>query len=91
MERSEAYMAKIAVDAIDREIHLDAVIQIRRDGRKLRAWCVSTNTWTQFPTTLRKEGARYVADVVKMGSATAPFYRAYKGSIRSNVNSPVLG
>lgn len=88
-ERSEAYINKITLDALDRDIHLDATIRMEYLGRKLKARCKETNTYVQFPRHLRTMGATFIADVIKMSNGGKIFYRAYKGSIR-NIRGEVV-
>ena len=86
-ERSEEYIAKLALEAFDRDVRLDARIEIICLGSKLKAYCVDTGTYAQFPRNLRSFGGVFVADVIKSAKADGvPFYRAVKGSIR-----PVMG
>lgn len=85
-ERTDEYIEKITLDALDREVILDAQIEIVRGTGKLKAYCKDTKTYVQFPTGLRRIGRRFVADVVKSSNGGSIFYRAYKGSIRERVN-----
>lgn len=85
--RSDEYMTKIFLDALDRDVRLDVEVIIRQDPlnrRKLKAYCPVTGTNLQFPSTLRKYvGQKYICDVIKSARSTgAPFYRAYRKSIR---------
>ena len=82
-KRSEEYMTKITLEALDRETHLDAVVKFIRLGSKIKAYCEDTKTFLQFPRELRKEGRSMFADVVKAKQNTGKvFFRAYPGSIR---------
>lgn len=89
-ERTDEYIQKITLDALDREVLLDAEITIIRGPGKLKALCKDTNTYVQFPTGLRKEGKRFVADVVKASNGGRIFYRAYKNSIRESKDGKVI-
>jgi len=77
-------MTKIFLDALDQDVKLDAKVIIEPGpGRKLKAYCPTTDTYLQFPTKLRYRNAKYIADVVKSArKGGAVFYRAYRGSIR---------
>lgn len=93
-ERTDAYMAKIFLDALDRHVIEDARIEIvwSPQHHKLKAYCPKTDTWLQFPTKLRKEGRKFIADVVKAKKDTGNiFYRAYKGSIRDAQTGELVG
>lgn len=90
MERSDDYMAKIMMDALDRSVILDAQINITHNGPKLKAYCVNTKTYVQFPRDLRREGATFYADVVKMSNGGKIFFRAYKGSIRRSKAGEII-
>jgi hypothetical protein len=85
-ERSEAYMANITMDALDRDVHINVEVEIVRRGGKLKAWCPETNTYLQFPRAIRVEGKKFLADVIKSSTNGTPFYRAYKGSVREVIN-----
>ena len=81
--RSDDYVTKITMEALDREVLLDATITFEWLGTKIKARCQETGTYVQFPRALRKPGKRFVADVIKSGgNGRAVFYHAYKGSIR---------
>ena len=91
MERSDDYMGKITMDALDRQVILDASIVIQRLGQKLKAYCSNTNTYVRFPRDIRIYGKRFVADVVKVGrTGGTVFYRAYKQSVRETKDGPVI-
>lgn len=90
MDRSEDYMTKIVCDALDRQVLLDARIDITYLGSKLKAYCRDTSTYVQFPRDLRKPGQSFVADVVKMSNGGQIFFRAYKGSIRRSKDGQVI-
>lgn len=90
--RSDDYMGKIFVDALDREVHMDQELQCMFDSRKLRVWFNGKHTWVQFPTALRRNGRRFIADVIKCGGeGRRVFYRAYRGSIRDINTGEVVG
>lgn len=90
MERSDEYMGKIMMDALDRSVLLDAKIDITYLGSKLKAYCRDTSTYVQFPRDLRKPGQSFVADVVKMSNGGQIFYRAYRNSIRRSKDGQVI-
>ena len=95
-DRSDKYLGKIFCDALDREVVLDAKVIIRREAgsrSRLRAWCETTNTNLQFPTPLRKyHGQEYICDVIKSArKGGAPFYRAYRQTIRNPETGKVVG
>ena len=82
-ERTEDYMARITMDALDREVYISVKIQFMRVGQKIKAYCPETKTYLQFPRNLRQEGRTMYADVVKAKQCTGKiFFRAYPGSIR---------
>lgn len=85
--RSEEYMGKLVMEALDKDVRLDAQIDIQYLGSKLKAYCRDTNTYLQFPRDLRRAGKRFVADVIKVGDGSRTvFFRAVKGSIRETKN-----
>ena len=91
-ERDDKYMTKIFLEALDNDVKLDAQIEIKGSGLKLRAWCVTTKTYLQFPTKLRKLQARYIGDVVKSKRKSGrPFYRVLRGSIRHYRTGEIVG
>ena len=91
MNRSETYMARIVLEALDKEVYLDADVIMERKGPKIKAYCPQTQTYLQFPREIRKKYKRLVADIVKSANASGtPFFRAFKGSIRENKDSEVL-
>ena len=68
-ERSEKYMAKLFELAMFDEKHIiqDANIRICAIGSKLKAYCVDTKTFLQFPRILRDySGQEYIGDVVEV-------------------------
>ena len=94
-ERSEEYMGKISLDALDREVYIDSKITCQYQNGysgKIKAYCHDTNTYLQFPSKIRTPGRKFVADVVKMQKKNGGtvFFRAYKGSIRETVNGDVI-
>ncbi len=85
-------MAKIFVDALDREVHMDQKLQCMYDSRKLRVWFANKGTYVQFPTALRQNGRQFIADVIKCGGTDRRvFYRAYRGSIRDARTGELVG
>ena len=88
-ERSEAYMANIVMDAIDRDVILSAKVIIVSVGGKLKAYCEDTKTYLQFPRAIRQKGKRFEADIIKSQTEGKPFYRAYRGSICEVINGVV--
>ena len=91
MNRSETYMARIVLEALDKEVYLDADVVMHKEGKKIKAYCPQTQTYLQFPREIRKKYKRLVADIVKSANASGtPFFRAFKGSIRENKDSEVL-
>jgi len=86
-ERSEEYMTKITMDALDREVYISAKVQFMKVGPKIKAYCPETKTYLQFPRDLRVPGTTLYADVVKAKQSTGTvFFRAYPGSIRRTKN-----
>jgi hypothetical protein len=86
-ERSDDYMCKITMNAIDRHVAIDCHVVIQKQGSKLKAYCKETDTFLQFPRDIRKAGETFFADVVKASKSTGTvFYRAYPGSIRRTKN-----
>ena len=81
-ERSETYMANIVMDALDRDVRIDVVIEIVERKGKLKAYSRETDTYLQFPRAIRKYGKKFIADVIKSSTNNTPYYRAYKNSIR---------
>jgi len=85
-ERSEDYMAKLTMEALDNHVILDANIEIVKGPGKLKAYCKDTKTYVQFPTMLRRLGRRFAADVIKAErNGQRTFYRVIKESIREDV------
>lgn len=90
--RDDDYMAKICLEALDKQVLLDASVQITYDGGRYRAWCKETKTWLQFPNALRFPNTTYVADVVKAARGSGKvFFRAFPGSIRKTKSSDPVG
>ncbi len=86
-ERSEEYMTKITLDALDREVYINAKVRFERQGPKIKAYCPETKTFLQFPRDLRVIGTTLFADIVKAKQSTGKiFFRAYPGSIRRTEN-----
>ena len=81
--RSDEYMGRIFMDAMDRHVVMDARVTFVMKGPKLKAYCEKTDTYLQFPRHLRKRGTTLIADIIKSKKADgAVFYRAYPHSIR---------
>ena len=86
-ERTEEYEAKLFSQALfdDKKVIKDATVRIVwGTGNKLKAYCVETDTYIQFPRDLRKNEAKFTADVVEVQneSVSTKYYRVMKGSIR---------
>jgi hypothetical protein len=91
--RSDEYMNRIFMDAIDKGVQLDVKVDCVYDyeKKKLRVVDPQTHTFIQFPNKLRRKGRSYIVDIIKQGgNGRAVFYRAYKGSIR-NESVEVIG
>lgn len=89
-ERTEEYMGRICMDALDRDVKTDATIRILHNGVKLKAFCVETGTNVQFPTKIRQRGKVFIADVIKAKKDSGTvFYRAYRGSIREKIGDKI--
>lgn len=85
--RSDEYISKIFMDALQKQVHQDATIKIQQHGRKLKAYCVDTNTFVQFPRDIREQYMEFKADVILASNKSGTeFYRAYKNSIRPIIN-----
>ena len=90
--RSDEYISKIFMDALQRQVHQDATIRIQPLGKKLKAYCVDTDTYVQFPRDIREQYVEFKADVILASNKSGTeFYRAYKGSIRPVVGGRELG
>ena len=88
-QRTDDYMTKITLLALDKHVMLDANIEIRYLGSKLKAYCKETDTYVQFPREIRKPGKKFIADVVKAQRGEDQiFYRAATGSIRDAAKGP---
>ena len=84
-------MARIVLEALDKEVYMDADVVMHKEGKKIKAYCPQTKTFLQFPRAIRQKHRRLVADIVKSANASGtPFFRAFKGSIRENKDSEVL-
>lgn len=90
--RSDDYMTRIFLDALDRDVHLDAEVKIIWSAvhRKLKAFCPKVNAFLQFPNNLRQEGNVFICDIIKAQTPGKIFYRVYKGSIRWSDGTPVM-
>ena len=96
--RTSEYEAKLFELALFDEKHIikDATIEIEHDPKnwnKLKAYCVESDTYLQFPRALREYGAEFVADVVEVirNDGVTKYYRAMKGSIREKGSDEVVG
>lgn len=74
------------MDALDRDVRTDSVIEIVNRGNKLKAYCRETDTYLQFPRAIRVLGKKFIADIIKAQSEGKTFYRAYRGSVREYDN-----
>lgn len=86
-KRSDEYLANITIDALDRDVHIDSIIEIKSINGKLKAYCKETNTFLQFPRAIRKLGKKFIADIIKASTEGKVFYRTYHGSIREYDNN----
>ena len=90
-ERSDEYQTKVFVDALDNDVRFDAQLVCVAHGRKLKVYCEDTGTYVQFPTSIRRIGRRFIADVVKSRRTNGNiFYRAYRSSIRDAETGEVV-
>lgn len=100
--RTDEYFAKIfgrtfGADTMHERLwHEDAEIVIQYDGdkNKNRAWCETTNTWTQFPNRLRDVvQEHFICDVVEShpNCKGTKFMMSVKGSIRRKGSDEVVG
>lgn len=88
--RSDDYMAKIFMDALDSHVIMDAKITFVRVSSKIKAYCEKTGTYLQFPRHLRNTRTHCIADIIKAkDNGGTVFYRAYAGSIRDAEGNPV--
>jgi len=88
--RSDEYMGKIFIDALDNDAKLDVDVRFERANGKIKAYCPQTRTYLQFPTALRRLYISYKADVIKATNKNCrTFYRVYKGSIRDSEGNVV--
>jgi len=94
-ERTEEYEAKLVMDEITNKVYRDAIVEIKRENwnsSKLKAYCPKTDTFVQFPRSLRTSTEdRYICDVVEADTAKRKFYRAVKNSIRREGSLLVVG
>lgn len=91
-ERTDEYMKKLFLIALDENhVKSDATVHIVRDGGKMKAYCVETGTYLQFPRSLRLPGKVFVADVIEVIRAedVRKYYRAMPKSIRDEFNNVV--
>ena len=84
--RSQEYENKLFGQALfdEKRVIKNARVRINRVGGKLKAYCINTDTFLQFPRALREPEAEFIADVVevKNESVDNKYYRVMKGSIR---------
>lgn len=92
--RTEEYEAKLFGQALfdEKRVIKDAKIHIMYVSGKLKAYCINSETYLQFPRDLRQMDARFVADVVevKNESVDQKYYRVMKGSIRKEGSETVV-
>jgi len=90
-ERTEAYTQKLFEQAFfdEKKVITNANIRIVRG----KAYCIDTDTYLQFPRSLREENTKYVADVIEVirKDNCTKYYRAMKGSIRKENSNEVIG
>ena len=90
--RSDEYISKIFLDALQKQVHQDATIKIVSMGKKLKAYCEDTKTYVQFPRDIREQYVEFKPDVILASNKSGTeFYRAYKNSIRPVVGGRELG
>jgi hypothetical protein len=96
-ERTDEYTQKLFEQALfdEKRVITDAEVVIRYDPmnrRKLKAYCVNTRTYLQFPRALRRFNRKFIADVVEVirDDGVRKYYRAMKGSIREEGSNEVL-
>ena len=93
-ERTDEYETKLFEQALfdEKRVIKDANVRIVFKGGKLKAFCLDTETFLQFPRALREPGASFVADVVEVmrESGIQKYYRTMKGSIRNTNSDEVL-
>jgi hypothetical protein len=101
-ERTAQYIQKLFEQAMfdDKKVIQDAsVVIVYENGHsgKLKAYCEQTDTWLQFPTSLRRTysdaGKKYICDVIEVinPSVTQKYFRVMKGSIRLFGSDEVVG
>jgi len=95
-ERTDAYEQKLFEQALfdDKNVRKDAEIVITIIGGKLKAYCPATDTFLQWPRSLREYiGQTFIADIVEVinDSVSTKYYRAIKGSIREKNSDEVVG
>jgi hypothetical protein len=100
-ERTEKYMQKLFEQAMfdEKRVVQDATVRIEYDPNnynKLKAYCVESDTYLQFPRALRNKhsdyGKEFLADVVEVirEDGVQKYYRAMKGSIRKKGSDEVV-
>ena len=98
-ERTPEYETKLFEQALfdDKKVIKDATIEIEHDDKnwnKLKAYCVESETFLQFPRALRIDNhQRFTADVVEVirTDGVTKYFRAMKGSIRVKGSDEVVG
>ena len=93
--RTEEYEQKLLEQAFfdDKHVIKNANIHIEFAHGKLKAYCKESNTFLQFPRSLRNfAGERYTADVVEVirTDDVQKYYRVVKGSIRTPHSDEVI-
>jgi hypothetical protein len=92
-ERTDTYMQKLFEQALfdEKKVIQDAEIEITMVGGKLKAYCIDTDTFLQFPREMRCYGDEYIADVVEVlrKDNVTKYYRTMKGSIREKGSDEV--
>jgi hypothetical protein len=97
-ERTPEYEAKLFEQALfdEKRVIRDSAVVIKYENGysgKLKAYCIETKTYLQFPRSLRTENNLvFTADVVevKRDDNVRKYFRAMKGSIRDE-NDQVVG
>jgi hypothetical protein len=94
-ERTEEYESKLFEQALfdEKRVYKDAKIRIVHQGNKLKAYCIKSGTFLQFPRRLRSHGACFIADVVEVirEDGVRKYYRAMPKSIRNPNSDEVIG
>jgi hypothetical protein len=94
-ERTEKSEQKLLEQAFldDKRVIRDAHITIVSVGSKLKAYCDESDTYLQFPRSLRAYNKVFIADVVEVQREdyVTKYYRVAKGSIRERGSDEVVG